>query len=58
MRTVHELEQALANAMIGGPSYIGDLNDPDERALCEQEHRDALDQLTEELRQARRQEQM
>lgn len=52
-RTAAELEQALGNAMIGGPSYIGNLNNPKHRARCEQEHRDALDELTEQLRVAR-----
>ena len=47
-RTAAELEQALGNAMIAGPSYIGR-----DRARCEQEHRDALDELTEQLRLAR-----
>jgi hypothetical protein len=51
MRTAAELEQALANAMINGPSYIGR-----NRKRCEAEHRDTLDRLTERLSQARNRE--
>lgn len=50
-RTAVEIEQALGSAMIAGPSYIGR-----DRARCEQEHRDALDELTEQLRIAQERE--
>ena len=59
-RPASELEQALANAMLIGPSYIpsrtgGSITARD-RERCEEEHRETLDRLTEELRVARERE--